>query len=154
MDVSFSRPPSPSITPELTTSSCGGASDVETSFQVVIHYRRRLERKTQDNSPIIVHSNGTQSHRVTIESSAHVFSFGVVTLPPTGTCRFHLVFGSQAGHVTIFHDVLVPMLREVLRGYDRTFFTCGRTGRACVCIIFVLSIIGLIFLTGTQCRAT
>src|ERR1700685_2838083 len=58
-------------------------SDSETNIQVVIRCRRRSDREIQENSPIIVSSQGAKSHDVTIETSTPISSLGVVTLPPT-----------------------------------------------------------------------
>jgi kinesin family protein 11 len=95
---------------------------------VVIRCRRRSEREIQDNSPIIVTSSGPKSHEVTIETSTPVSSLGVVTLPPTRTYPFDLVFGPEADQALIYHDVVAPMLAEVLQGYNCTLFAYGQTG--------------------------
>lgn len=53
---------------------------------------------------------------------------GVVTLPPTRTYPFDLVFGPEADQAMIYHDVVSPMLDEVLQGYNCTLFAYGQTG--------------------------
>lgn len=102
--------------------------DSETNIQVVIRCRRRSDREIQDNSPIIVSSTGAKSKEVTIEASAPVSSLGVVTLPPLKTYPFDLVFGPEADQAMIYHDVVSPMLDEVLMGYNCTLFAYGQTG--------------------------
>jgi kinesin family protein 11 len=102
--------------------------DCETNIQVVIRCRRRSEREIQDNSPIIVSSNGPRSQDVTIETSTPFSSLGVVTLPPTRTYPFDLVFGPEADQAMIYHDVVSPMLDQVLTGYNCTLFAYGQTG--------------------------
>ncbi|KAF9246508.1 P-loop containing nucleoside triphosphate hydrolase protein [Melanogaster broomeanus] len=102
--------------------------DNETHIQVVIRCRRRSDREVQENSPIIVSSNGAKSQEVTIETSAPVSSLGVVTLPPTRTYPFDLVFGPEADQAMIYQDVVSPMLDEVLMGYNCTLFAYGQTG--------------------------
>lgn len=102
--------------------------DAETNIQVVIRCRRRSEREVQDGSPIIVSSNGPKSRDVTIETSTPISSLGVVTLPPTRTYPFDLVFGPEADQALIYHDVVSPMLDEVLMGYNCTLFAYGQTG--------------------------
>jgi kinesin family protein 11 len=102
--------------------------DSETNIQVVIRCRRRSEREVQDNSPIIVSSSGPKGHDVTIEISAPVSSLGVVTLSPTRTYPFDLVFGPEADQAMIYHDVVSPMLDQVLMGYNCTLFAYGQTG--------------------------
>ncbi|KAF8844950.1 kinesin-domain-containing protein [Paxillus ammoniavirescens] len=115
----------------LTTakfSKSNNQGDGETHIQVVIRCRRRSDREIQENSPIIVSSNGAKSQEITIETSAPVSSLGVVTLPPTRTYPFDLVFGPEADQAMIYHDVVSPMLDEVLTGYNCTLFAYGQTG--------------------------
>ncbi|KAG8217543.1 P-loop containing nucleoside triphosphate hydrolase protein, partial [Butyriboletus roseoflavus] len=102
--------------------------DGETHIQVVIRCRRRSDREIQENSPIIISSHGAKSKEVTIETSAPVSSLGIVTLPPTRTYPFDLVFGPEADQAMIYHDVVNPLLDEVLTGYNCTLFAYGQTG--------------------------
>ncbi|KAI6005931.1 P-loop containing nucleoside triphosphate hydrolase protein [Pisolithus albus] len=102
--------------------------DGETNIQVVIRCRRRSEREVQENSPIIVSSNGPKSNEITIETSTPVSSLGVVTLPPTRTYPFDLVFGPEADQAMIYHEVVSPLLDEVIMGYNCTLFAYGQTG--------------------------
>ena len=53
---------------------------------------------------------------------------GVVTLPPLRTYPFDLVFGPEADQALIYHEVVAPMLEEVLMGYNCTLFAYGQTG--------------------------
>ncbi|KAG6850995.1 hypothetical protein H0H93_004482 [Arthromyces matolae] len=102
--------------------------DSESNIQVVIRCRGRSEREVQDNSPIIVASSGAKSKDVSIELSAPVSSLGLVTMPPTRTYPFDLVFGPEADQAMIYHEVVAPMLEEVLMGYNCTLFAYGQTG--------------------------
>ncbi|KII88479.1 hypothetical protein PLICRDRAFT_161615 [Plicaturopsis crispa FD-325 SS-3] len=104
------------------------SEDAETNIQVVIRCRRRSEREIQESSPIIVSSSGARSGDVTIETSIPVSSLGVVSLPPTRTYPFDLVFGPEADQAMIYHDVVSPMLEEVMQGYNCTLFAYGQTG--------------------------
>lgn len=125
-------PPAREPTPTLPTLKHSKHSsmhdDAETNIQVVIRCRRRSEREIQDNSPIIVTSNGAKSKDVSVQMSAPVSSLGVVTLPPLRTYPFDLVFGPEADQAIIYHDVVSPMLDEVLMGYNCTLFAYGQTG--------------------------
>jgi kinesin family protein 11 len=111
----------------------------ETNIQVVIRCRRRSEREIQDNSPIIVSSTGAKSKDVSIEASAPVSSLGLVNLPPLRTYPFDLVFGPEADQAMIYHDVVSPMLDEVLMGYNCTLFAYGQTGTGKTCALRSLS---------------
>ncbi|KAF8077927.1 kinesin 2 [Lyophyllum atratum] len=108
--------------------SMSSQEDAETNIQVVIRCRRRSEREVQDNSPTIVTSSGAKSKDVSIEASAPVSSLGIVTMPPVRTYPFDLVFGPEADQAMIYHEVVSPMLEEVLMGYNCTLFAYGQTG--------------------------
>ncbi|KAF9454509.1 kinesin-domain-containing protein [Macrolepiota fuliginosa MF-IS2] len=100
----------------------------ESNIQVVIRCRRRSDREVQENSPIIVSSSGAKSKEISIELGAPQSSLGIVTLPPIRTYPFDLVFGPEADQALIYHDVVSPMLEEVLTGYNCTLFAYGQTG--------------------------
>jgi kinesin family protein 11 len=102
--------------------------ECEINIQVVVRSRRRSDREVQESSPIIVSTEGARSHAVSIETAAPVSSLGVVTLPPTRTYPFDLVFGPEADQSMIYQDVVHPMLEEVLLGYNCTLFAYGQTG--------------------------
>ena len=102
--------------------------EFEINIQVVVRCRRRSDREVQESSPIIVSTEGARSHAVSIETAAPVSSLGVVTLPPTRTYPFDLVFGPEADQSMIYQDVVHPMLEEVLLGYNCTLFAYGQTG--------------------------
>jgi hypothetical protein len=63
-----------------------------------------------------------------MELGAPQSSLGIVTLPPLRTYPFDLVFGPEADQALIYHDVVSPMLEEVLEGYNCTLFAYGQTG--------------------------
>ncbi|KAI1795774.1 kinesin-domain-containing protein [Ganoderma leucocontextum] len=104
------------------------AGDSEANIKVVIRCRRRSGREIQENSPIIVTTNGARSEDITIESSVPTTSFGVVALPTTRTYPFDMVFGPEADQATVYNDAVHPMLQEVLMGYNCTLFAYGQTG--------------------------
>lgn len=102
--------------------------DTETHIKVILRCRGRSEREIQENSPTIVQIEGAKSKDLTIETSTPVSSFGMVTLPPTRTYPFDLVFGPEATQSMIYHDIVGPMLNEVILGYNCTLFAYGQTG--------------------------
>ncbi|KAJ6496722.1 kinesin 2 [Mycena vitilis] len=102
--------------------------DPETNIQVVVRCRRRSEREIADNSPIIVSSTGAKSKDLSIEAALPQSTLGVVTLPPVRTYPFDLVFGPEADQALIYHEVVSPMLDEVVMGYNCTLFAYGQTG--------------------------
>ncbi|KAI0035071.1 kinesin motor domain-containing protein, partial [Vararia minispora EC-137] len=82
----------------------------------------------QENSPIITQSDGARSNSVTIETAAPSSILGIVSLPPTRTYPFDVVFGPEADQSMIYNDVVNPMLEEVIMGYNCTLFAYGQTG--------------------------
>ncbi|CAA7271682.1 unnamed protein product [Cyclocybe aegerita] len=100
----------------------------DTHIQVILRCRGRSEREIQENSPGIVQIEGAKAKDLTIETTAPVSSLGTVTLAPTRTYPFDLVFGPEATQSMIYHDVVGPMLNEVLLGYNCTLFAYGQTG--------------------------
>lgn len=135
------------------TNSTNG--DSEGNIQVVIRCRRRSEREIGENSPIIVTTTGAKSQDITIETAAPVSSLGLVTLPPTRTYPFDLVFGPEADQAMIYHDVVHPMLEEVVQGYNCTLFAYGQTGTGKTYVGSpVLYCLSQSFHTDIPCRAT
>ena len=119
--------PQPKPVPKLQA-PLQSQDECETNIQVVIRCRRRSDREVQENSSIIVSTEGARGQVVSIETAAPVSSLGVVTLPPTRTYPFDLVFGPEADQSMIYQDVVHPMLEEVVQGYNCTLFAYGQTG--------------------------
>ncbi|KAF7976325.1 hypothetical protein HWV62_7048 [Athelia sp. TMB] len=114
--------------PPASTQSKLSKQEAETNIKVVIRCRRRSDREVQDKEPLIVSSKGPKSQDVTIETSVPISSLGVITLAPTRTYPFDLVFGPEADQAMIYNDVVRPMLDEVVQGYNCTLFAYGQTG--------------------------
>lgn len=132
----MNRPsPSQSTNEGLQESSSSSASKAsktgdgsDTHIQVILRCRGRSEREMQANSPSIVTIESAKTKELTIETSTPVSSLGVLTPPPTRTYPFDLVFGPEATQSMIYHDVVGPMLSEVMLGYNCTLFAYGQTG--------------------------
>lgn len=120
--------PSSTQSSSLNTQSQKISESSGSSIQVVIRCRRRSDREIQENSPIIVSSNGARSKEISVETGAPQSSLGIVTLPPLRTYPFDTVFGPEADQAMVYHDVVSPMLEEVLMGYNCTLFAYGQTG--------------------------
>ena len=120
--------PPPTVRSSRSATLNPTTEESESNIQVAIRCRRRSEREIEENSPIIVQTNGAKSEDITIETAAPSSVLGVVTLPPTRTYPFDRVFGPEADQALIYHDVVHPMLEEVLQGYNCTLFAYGQTG--------------------------
>ncbi len=77
---------------------------------------------------VSLRSKAQKTKELTIETSTPISSLGVLTPPPTRTYSFDLVFGPEATQSMIYHDVVGPMLSEVMLGYNCTLFAYGQTG--------------------------
>ncbi|KAJ7798367.1 P-loop containing nucleoside triphosphate hydrolase protein [Mycena olivaceomarginata] len=90
----------------------------------------QMPLRTRDNRelPIIVSSNGAKSKELCIEAALPQSSLGVVTLPPVRTYPFDIAFGPEADQALIYHEVVAPLLDEVVKGYNCTLFAYGQTG--------------------------
>ncbi|KAJ7870289.1 P-loop containing nucleoside triphosphate hydrolase protein [Mycena olivaceomarginata] len=115
------KAPPPPPTPRST-------DDAEINIQVVVRCRCRSEREITENSPIIVSSNGAKSKELCIEAALPQSSLGVVTLPPVRTYLFDIAFGPEADQALIYHEVVAPLLDEVVKGYNCMLFAYGQTG--------------------------
>lgn len=100
----------------------------DTHIQVILRCRGRSEREMQANSPTVVTIESAKTKELTIETSTPISSLGIITPPPTRTYPFDLVFGPEATQSMIYHDVVGPMLSEVMLGYNCTLFAYGQTG--------------------------
>ena len=116
------------LDPQLRPATSTKPQDPENNIQVVIRCRRRSEREINDASPIIVQMDGAKSQDISIETSVPTSSLGVVTLPPTRKYPFDVVFGPEATQELVYDEVVQPMLREVMEGYNCTLFAYGQTG--------------------------
>ncbi|KAJ7894631.1 P-loop containing nucleoside triphosphate hydrolase protein [Mycena olivaceomarginata] len=110
----------------------------ETNIQVVVRCRCRSEREITENSPIIVSSNGAKSKELCIEAALPQSSLGVVTLPPVRTYPFDIAFGPEADQALIYHEVVAPLLDEVVKGYNCTLFAYGQTGTGKTCVLLLI----------------
>lgn len=90
--------------------------------------RSRNAKEQAENSPLIVETGGPRSEEVTIETALPQSNFGVYTPAPTRTYPFDRVFGPEADQALVYHDIVAPILEEVLNGYNCTLFAYGQTG--------------------------
>lgn len=82
----------------------------------------------QENSPIILSTQGARSEEITIETALPTSNLGIYQAPPTRTYPFDRVFGPEADQSMIYDDVVQPLLDEVISGYNCTLFAYGQTG--------------------------
>ncbi|CCJ30567.1 unnamed protein product, partial [Pneumocystis jirovecii] len=93
----------------------------ETNIQVVVRCRGRSQREIRENNYNIVTTQGPRGKEVCIHTSP-------LSQMNTRTYTFDRVFGPEADQVMVFDDVVLPILGEVLNGYNCTIFAYGQTG--------------------------
>ncbi|KAG8857200.1 kinesin motor protein cin8 [Tulasnella sp. 330] len=106
----------------------GAQSQAEMNVQVVVRCRVRSKREINENSPIIVSTQGARSEEITIETAIPTSTLGIYSPPPTRTYPFDRVFGPEADQTMVYNDVVQPLLDEVVSGYNCTLFAYGQTG--------------------------
>ncbi|KAI9015182.1 P-loop containing nucleoside triphosphate hydrolase protein [Gaertneriomyces semiglobifer] len=89
----------------------------EANITVVVRVRPRNGIEIRQNSSETVTTNGARGKEVHIKTNA-----GEAT---TRTYTFDKVFGQDADQSLVFSDVVAPMLKEVLMGYNCTIFAYG-----------------------------
>ncbi|KAJ7285810.1 kinesin 2 [Mycena rebaudengoi] len=105
------------------------ADEPETNIQVVVRCRRRSEREIADNSPIIVSSDGAKSKDLDIEAAGpRLQSSALFLYPPSEPTHLISYLAQEADQALIYHEVVSPMLDEVVMGYNCTLFAYGQTG--------------------------
>ncbi len=66
----------------------------------------------KENSPVVISSRQKEVSVKIMENTSKTYTFDKV-------------FGPESGQNTVFQEVVVPMLEEVLLGYNCTIFAYG-----------------------------
>ncbi|KAK3814194.1 MAG: P-loop containing nucleoside triphosphate hydrolase protein [Benniella sp.] len=113
-------PSAPRVSHSLSShnnSSSGPNTNKELNIQVVVRIRNRNEREVKENSPIAVQA---QSRDILVPST-------LGDRAPSKSYTFDRVF-LYSDQASIYHEVVTPILEEVLTGYNCTIFAYGQTG--------------------------
>ena len=92
----------------------------ETNIHVVVRCRGRNEREVRENSGVVVSTTGVRGTNVELSMGPNAIS--------NKTYHFDKVFSPAADQAIIFDDVVVPILDEMLSGFNCTIFAYGQTG--------------------------
>ncbi|QGA12453.1 hypothetical protein EYB26_000097 [Talaromyces marneffei] len=93
-------------------------SGEDTSIHVVVRCRGRNDREIQENSAVVVSTEGTNGVELSMGPNAL----------SNKAYHFDKVFSPAADQTTLFDDVVTPILNEMLSGYNCTIFAYGQTG--------------------------
>ncbi|KAI9376454.1 P-loop containing nucleoside triphosphate hydrolase protein [Aspergillus egyptiacus] len=92
----------------------------DTSIHVVVRCRGRNEREIKENSGVALQTEGVKGKTVELSMGPHAVS--------NKTYTFDKVFSAAADQVTVYEDVVLPIVNEMLAGYNCTIFAYGQTG--------------------------
>ncbi|KAI9014182.1 kinesin-domain-containing protein [Hyaloraphidium curvatum] len=92
----------------------------EANIQVVVRLRPRSQKEIRENSSVCVTTNGTKGKEIHVKTTPSDLS--------SKTYTFDKAFGPDADQELVYHEVVAPMLEEVLMGYNCTLFAYGQTG--------------------------
>ncbi|TAQ84322.1 hypothetical protein B7494_g7356 [Chlorociboria aeruginascens] len=92
----------------------------ETNINVVVRCRGRNEREVRENSGVVLSTDGVKGTCLDLLMGPSALS--------NKTYHFDKVFSSAADQAMIYDDVVIPILDEMLAGYNCTIFAYGQTG--------------------------
>ncbi|KAI1477098.1 kinesin-domain-containing protein [Daldinia eschscholtzii] len=92
----------------------------ETNIDVVVRCRGRNDREVQENSAVVVSTEGVKGKLVELSMGPSALS--------NKTYNFDRVFSQAADQSVLYDDVVKPILEEMLSGYNCTIFAYGQTG--------------------------
>ncbi|KAL4882408.1 P-loop containing nucleoside triphosphate hydrolase protein [Aspergillus karnatakaensis] len=92
----------------------------DTSIHVVVRCRGRNEREVKENSGVALLTEGVKGKTVELSMGPNALS--------NKTYTFDKVFSPGADQVTVYEDVVLPIVTEMLAGYNCTIFAYGQTG--------------------------
>ncbi|KAL4758390.1 putative kinesin family protein (BimC) [Aspergillus foveolatus] len=92
----------------------------DTSIHVVVRCRGRNEREVKENSGVVLQTEGVKGKTVELSMGPNAVS--------NKTYTFDKVFSAAADQITVYEDVVLPIVTEMLAGYNCTIFAYGQTG--------------------------
>ncbi|KAK5692927.1 Kinesin-related motor protein [Elasticomyces elasticus] len=107
-------------TPKRKATTDGEEGGQETNINVVVRCRGRNDREVRENSGVVVSTEGVKGSKVELSMGPSALS--------NKTYQFDKVFSPAADQGMLFDEVVVPILDEVLEGFNCTIFAYGQTG--------------------------
>ncbi|KAI2791950.1 Kinesin-like protein bimC [Penicillium oxalicum] len=92
----------------------------DTSIHVVVRCRGRNEREIKENSGVVLSTEGVSGKNVDLSMGPNAVS--------NKTYAFDKVFSPAADQTIVYEEVVMPILNEMLAGYNCTIFAYGQTG--------------------------
>ncbi|KAI9673351.1 MAG: kinesin motor protein cin8 [Trizodia sp. TS-e1964] len=92
----------------------------ETNINVVVRCRGRNDREVRENSGVVLSTSGVNGKSIELSMGPNAVS--------NKTYHFDKVFSPAADQSMIYDDVVIPILDEMLSGFNCTIFAYGQTG--------------------------
>ncbi|KAF7715931.1 Uncharacterized protein PECH_005730 [Penicillium ucsense] len=92
----------------------------DTSIHVVVRCRGRNEREIKENSGVVLSTEGVSGKSIDLSMGPNAVS--------NKTYAFDKVFSPAADQTIVYDEVVLPILNEMLAGYNCTIFAYGQTG--------------------------
>ncbi|KAJ5698076.1 Kinesin-like protein bimC [Penicillium macrosclerotiorum] len=92
----------------------------DTSIHVVVRCRGRNEREIKENSGVVLSTEGVSGKNLDLSMGPNALS--------NKTYAFDKVFSPAADQILVFEEVVLPVLNEMLAGFNCTVFAYGQTG--------------------------
>ncbi|KAJ5109495.1 hypothetical protein N7456_006170 [Penicillium angulare] len=94
--------------------------NADTSIHVVVRCRGRNDREIQENSGVVLSTDGVSGKSVEMSMGPNSLS--------NKTYDFDRVFSPAADQTVVYEETVLPVLNEMLAGYNCTIFAYGQTG--------------------------
>ncbi|KAJ5096421.1 hypothetical protein NUU61_005777 [Penicillium alfredii] len=92
----------------------------DTSIHVVVRCRGRNEREIKENSGVVLSAEGVKGKSLDLSMGPNAVA--------NKTYAFDKVFSPAADQTIVYEDVVLPIVNEMLAGYNCTIFAYGQTG--------------------------
>ncbi|KAJ6151719.1 hypothetical protein N7470_006847 [Penicillium chermesinum] len=92
----------------------------DTSIHVVVRCRGRNDREIKENSGVVLSTEGVIGKQLDLSLGPNALS--------NKTYAFDRVFSPAADQTTVFNESVLPVVNEMLAGYNCTIFAYGQTG--------------------------
>ncbi|KAF5838400.1 P-loop containing nucleoside triphosphate hydrolase protein [Dunaliella salina] len=97
--------------------------DKGVNVQVLLRCRPMSEREVAERTPQVITTNEAL-REVTLFHNGH----GAMKQPTSRTFRFDKVFGCDSHQEKLYKQAIVPIVQEVMEGFNCTIFAYGQTG--------------------------
>ncbi|KAJ5734020.1 hypothetical protein N7493_002806 [Penicillium malachiteum] len=110
----------PSLAPKRKERDFESEINEDTSIHVVVRCRGRNDREIKENSGVVLSTQGVNGKLVDLSMGPNSLS--------NKTYSFDKVFSPAADQTVVYEETVLPIVNEMLAGYNCTVFAYGQTG--------------------------